>query len=329
MNFSDYLPSSLANLPDCLMFFDSKSYAVPQSGWYRITAVGAGGSGAASSSGFAQGGCAGGLAQKKVKLTAGDTLVITLGLGGTSVSSVSGNAGAAGNAGGNTTVTGPGLSLTANGGPGGGFGNPVTAKTGGTASGGDFNRTGGGAPASAVAKGATGGGSIAFLLSTGYPAGACTVVESASGGAGVGGSSLVPSAPHYVSGGGGSFGTASGATLVTYGGPDYFGQYAASGASGAFDATPPLTFPIGGGGGGVGGSGGPGGGGGGAWSPGSTSSAAAGGLGAGGGGCYSSSATGGSGGAGGGGGGASSNASSTCNSGRGGNGFALVEFLGA
>ena len=52
MNFSDYLPNSLANFPDFLMVFDSKSYTIPQTGWYRITAVGAGGGGGASSYGF-------------------------------------------------------------------------------------------------------------------------------------------------------------------------------------------------------------------------------------------------------------------------------------
>ncbi len=172
----------------------SQTYTAVRTGRYRITAIGAGGSGGAATAGhtatlyaWAQGGCAGGVSQKTVSLTASNTLTIVIGAGGSNVSvksdfppySLNGNPG------GNTTVVGPGISLTANGGPGGlaTLGTTIiSAQTGGTATGGDLNNTGGGQPArpTSTSSGSYGGASIG-LTSTGYaPTNAV--------GAGVGGS---------------------------------------------------------------------------------------------------------------------------------------------
>ena len=110
------------------MFFPaSASWTVVYSGWYRISALGAGGSGGAifytTTGGAASGGAGGGFCEKEIYLIAGNVLTITIGAGGApALSSVSGT-GVAGNAGGNTTVVcaARGLSLTANGGGAGNF----------------------------------------------------------------------------------------------------------------------------------------------------------------------------------------------------------------
>lgn len=126
---------------DLYLVTTSMTWTAIRDGNYIVTAIGGGGSGGAigisyATYFFAQGGCAGGLARKKIKLTAGDTLTIVIGTGG--AENTRNNAVGHGTAGGNTTVTGTSINLVANGGSGGfaydgSIG--VPAKTGGTATG--------------------------------------------------------------------------------------------------------------------------------------------------------------------------------------------------
>lgn len=138
----------------------SHTWTAPSDCTVVIQAVGGGGEGGSMNKddtsgliGIASGGSGGGYTRKKVTLTSGDVLTITVGAGGASTyySSDAGTNTVASNTGGTTTVTGPNsISLNANGGSGGSGvrGNTVTAytyatqPTGGTASGGDVNLTG-------------------------------------------------------------------------------------------------------------------------------------------------------------------------------------------
>lgn len=166
------------------VYDSSNTFVVPQTGKYLITAVGAGGSGGAgaftiqgaygatapttqNSCGGASGGGAGGFSQSLLTLEAGTVLNLTVGAGGsaithpgvvtsTTVLAPSTYVGADGSAGGNTTVTNTGGSVTvnmiANGGGAGRSGQlktsvgsttEVVGGLGGTASGGNlFNLTG-------------------------------------------------------------------------------------------------------------------------------------------------------------------------------------------
>lgn len=177
----------------------SGTFVAPVSAVYLVTAIGPGGSGAWAPTGAgtaATGGAAGGMAQKKVRLNAGDQLTIVIGAGGTPPAT----AGTNGNDGGNTTVSGPGLALIARGGKGGktkplGTGTADGA-VGGLAEGGDVNLQGGGsgsATTTATTTGVealTGGGAVA-IKGVGHPSGAATSGFSTAltGGAGVGGPS--------------------------------------------------------------------------------------------------------------------------------------------
>src|SRR5574343_1125365 len=80
----------------------SGSFTCPVAGQYLVTAIGGGAGGTSSG----RGGCAGGIAQSLVTLSASDVITYTIGAGGAV------NGGACGN----TTCTATGLSLTANGG---------------------------------------------------------------------------------------------------------------------------------------------------------------------------------------------------------------------
>lgn len=166
------------------VYDSSNTFVVPQTGKYLITAVGAGGSGGAgaftiqgaysltapttqNSCGGASGGGAGGFSQSLLTLEAGTVLNLTVGAGGSAIThpgvvtsttalAPSTYVGANGSAGGNTTVTNTGGSVTvnmiANGGGAGlsgqlrtsaGSTTEVLGGSGGTASGGNlFNLTG-------------------------------------------------------------------------------------------------------------------------------------------------------------------------------------------
>lgn len=175
------------------VFLASGTFTAPHDGWYRVTAIGGGGSGGCYeglSKGVGCGGGAGGLCEKLTYLTAGSELTITVGAGGASRST--NLAGADGSA---TTVTGTGISLTANGGIGGGYGSAISTLynggAGGTSSGGDINNTGGAGgnitTTATIQWGSTGGGAVG-VYGTGISAQNITSLSStlSYAGAGVG-----------------------------------------------------------------------------------------------------------------------------------------------
>lgn len=123
--------------------------------------------------GNASGAGAPGCAIKRTKLSAGTILTMTIGAPGTPAS-LTNNGAVNGGSGGTTTLTGGGLNLAANGGGGGlainNLQTAVSGGPGGTASGGDFNFTGGrGGNLSAIQSGytnsvrATGAGALNLL----------------------------------------------------------------------------------------------------------------------------------------------------------------------
>lgn len=118
----------------------SQTWVPPQDGNICIHVIGAGGSGAASNLTTYSSGAAGGYCKKNsLAVTTSGSFTVVVGAGG---AGVRGYEQLLGNAGGNTTVAGTGLTstLTANGGDGG-LNN--SNSNGGTASGGDVNNTGG------------------------------------------------------------------------------------------------------------------------------------------------------------------------------------------
>lgn len=130
----------------------SRTWTCPISGMYRVSAVGAGGSGSAAfcnatSAPAASGGGGGGFCEKNLIINASQTLSIVVGAGGAGVTIGSSPYGIDGNNGGNSTVNGTNISLTAYGGSKGlygiGTGNTKLGGAGGSASGGDINYSGG------------------------------------------------------------------------------------------------------------------------------------------------------------------------------------------
>ena len=192
----------------------SQTFVPPRNGTVNIICIGAGGSGGycwQPGGVIATGGGAGGLCIKEgLEVTTSGSFTVTIGTGGAGVIS---NNQTNGNAGGNTTVSGTGLSstLTANGGGGGQkefvTENGAAGGTGGTASNGTINRTGGAGgsvDSGLVTSGnrcylnlSTGGGAVPILTATGYAGGSFTLASGgsqftndmylASGGAGIGG----------------------------------------------------------------------------------------------------------------------------------------------
>ena len=121
-------------------------FTAPKNAWYGFWVVGAGGSGACvyrTNGGMATGGAGAGFSYKKVYLQAGQQVNITLGAGGAAVLSSNAN----GNAGGNTVISGPNLSIAIPGAPGGLYsvtpGATLVGSSGSVASGGDINYKGG------------------------------------------------------------------------------------------------------------------------------------------------------------------------------------------
>ena len=115
-SMSQFFGGSSGGILTARYFLASGTFTAPYTGNYLVTAIGGGGSGGKGAYGGTGGG-AGGFCQKVVSLTAADTLTITVGAGGTAP----GTNNTAGNAGGNTTVTATGVSMTANGGGAGNF----------------------------------------------------------------------------------------------------------------------------------------------------------------------------------------------------------------
>jgi len=209
----------------------------PVTASYLVVAGGGGG-------GFNQagGGGAGGLLTSSTTLYSGATYVVTVGAGGTGGTS----AGVSGSAGGNSVISGTGLTtLTSTGGGGGGAYNTAATSggSGGGGGGGNSNNTGGSGTSGQGYAGATstnnqsGGG--------GGAGGAGAIGVSLSGGAGGTGvaSSITGVSVNYAGGGGGGNAQNSGSGgTATYGGGN--GGTNANGVSG--------TTNLGGGGGGGG-----------------------------------------------------------------------------
>jgi len=183
------------------MISTGSSYTIPESGWYRISALGGGASGGAifAYGGAASGGGGGGFTETEIYLWSGDVILYSVGTGGAAVTSSISGTGASGTTGGNTTLTcsARSLSLYANGGGAGWFnigsGGTAPGGTGGTASGGTINSTGGvgGSAQYAATSGtyyASGGGAAGSPFGTGGRGGNITQTNTgATGGGAVGG----------------------------------------------------------------------------------------------------------------------------------------------
>lgn len=114
-------------------FASSTNYAIPVSGLYRLSVLGAGGSGAAllfiTSGGAASGGCGGAFTENEVYLEKGTIVKITIGAGGASATSTTSGTGVNGNAGGDTTIQCNGVLMVAKGGVGGRFTTTLSTAT--------------------------------------------------------------------------------------------------------------------------------------------------------------------------------------------------------
>jgi len=123
------------------------TYTAPASGWLYVWAWGAGGSGGAESGSAGTGGGTGAACFARRWVTKGQTVAYSVGAGGAGVSDPSD-----GNAGGDTTVTLPGLVLRAGGGQGGKKGSSMPGGVGGMAYTGDVRRPGNDAASSGAAS---------------------------------------------------------------------------------------------------------------------------------------------------------------------------------
>lgn len=199
----------------------SKTFTSPITGRIKVIITGGGGQGAflanknasvESQEGDATGGGAGGYSEKTFAVTAGETFTVTVGAAGdTTLSPNDVNSSRVGNDGGNssfvTASAAVSVNMVANGGGGGQFSaatnSAVTTAggTGGTASGGDFNFTGGAGGSITRVSGcnknaAVTGGGATSITGTAYHGGNVTMTGAvggqdkiiATGGAGVGGS---------------------------------------------------------------------------------------------------------------------------------------------
>ena len=236
--------------------FSSTTYVAPVSGTLAIRLFGADGSaGISTGTGCATGAGAGEVVDKLHPVTAGDSITITLGAGGASVTNSSGGP-LNGNDGGNSTITGPnGLAVTAVGGKAGKAG-PVSAGTplagglgGSGGTGGDIHRpggrggniancndshaTGGGAPndTATLTTAATRGGDV-----LGTPTGPC-----ATGGGGFRGRGADITSSNGATAGGGAGGDAlDGATAAGKCGPNIVGLRSATAITLINNATAPF-----------------------------------------------------------------------------------------
>ena len=212
------------------MFFPSSgTYTIPYTGKYRLTTVGAGGSGASAqvltTGGAASGGGGGAFCEKEVDLVAADVLTFVVGAGGTAVTGNTSD----GVDGGESSIHGAGsaaaAALNMHVGPGlKGLFTVTNAQnkaggTGGTASGGDINSTGGaGGAATHLTNGAEGGGggSAGSPYRNGFAGGSAissgAACSMAGGGGGIGGTGGLMTGVG-LGGGGGTGGAASGATV--------------------------------------------------------------------------------------------------------------------
>src|SRR3972149_8483261 len=106
-----------------LFFPSTTTYTIPVSGWYRLSALGAGGSGGASftstTAPAGSGGGGGSFCEHEVYLAKDTVLTITIGAGGAAANSSVDNTPVNGTAGGATTISWNGATLDAGGGGGG------------------------------------------------------------------------------------------------------------------------------------------------------------------------------------------------------------------
>lgn len=200
----------------------SSTWTAPAKGWCTFVACGPSGSGAvavasAATAARATGGSAGAWCLKQAYVNAGDAFTITIGTGGAQTQrltpgTTNGNAGS-----GPTTISGPGVSMSAGAGLGGNASSvdsvAVSGPVGGSASGGDINVSGGdGGSISAITFAgpiSTGGGCVNPQGRTSTKGGDVTSLAAAagvSGGGGVGGkgADVTNSIGSGQTGGGGS-----------------------------------------------------------------------------------------------------------------------------
>lgn len=205
--------------------FSSRTWTAPGDGWAEFLVFGAGGSGALSVQGNldtrAQGGAGGGTAWARRRVTRGQQFVITLGAGG-SGRSTGGTGTLNGNAGGNTTLVGPGLNIFIPGGLGGSAlansASAISPQARSVPVGGDINIPGGVAGgisgALGTAGGATGGAGVALGV---VDPDSGSIVEIGATGSATGGAGVHPSgslAAGTATAGGGVTAPSTSATAV-------------------------------------------------------------------------------------------------------------------
>lgn len=243
MNLSSLFASSAlgGGEPQLIFVTTARTWTAPYDCEVAIHAFGGSGTGGAGRGGginvSATGGGAGARCSKKIRLKAGDTLILTPGAGGLPAAPGS-TAAVDGNDGGDTIVTGPNsLNMVAGGGKAGkGVANAglllVLGGLGGVATGGDENVSGGRggnkvASNAAGHSGCTGGGALP-LFDVGYRGGDILAIintNNATGGAGVGGNGgdiTGASVTGAFTGGGGSAGpgVSTATNGQTMGGPE-------------------------------------------------------------------------------------------------------------
>lgn len=174
-SFGSYLGRGLP----VIALLSSQTWVADFTGTVRVHVIGAGGAGQSNDG---TGGAAGGYSRKDILVTLGDSFAVTVGAGGL----------AGGTDGSPSSFVGSGHNLLANGGQGGRAANQGPS-AGGTASGGDYNITGGRGAAVTISYGnptCTGGGAVG-LLGVGHDSlGGHPEFITTSGGAGIGGQSF-------------------------------------------------------------------------------------------------------------------------------------------
>lgn len=160
-NVSDFLGGGggLCQPTRVSVIFSSTVYTVRTKGKVRITGIGPGGSGAAStSSSKISGGGAGAYGESIITASPGDTIVVEIGAFGAGLISNDATFTSNGNSGGVTSVTHKGVTRTLGGGEGGKTsGAPAL---GGVATGWDLNFNGGNSGAVTTGNGSSGGGAV-------------------------------------------------------------------------------------------------------------------------------------------------------------------------
>ena len=167
-NFSDFISGGGSASYPTIFLHNSQTWVPPQDGNIMIHVIGAGGSGAGSSSeNECESGAAGGYCRKNsLAVTTSGLFIVNIGSGGASHI----NSRGAGTAGGTTSVAGTGLPVLRGFGGAGGALATNAYTTGGVATGGDVNYTGGrgGYQKGGGAIGLTGTGNDGVKMSSGF-----------------------------------------------------------------------------------------------------------------------------------------------------------------